>query len=159
MGRAWKFGDDVDTDAIIPGKYLVINDPNELAKHVFENVRPDFAKNVKKGDFIVAGENFGCGSSREHAPLSLKALGVYVVAKSYARIFFRNAINIGLPAFECKYTDKIDDGDELEIDLNRNVIINKSKNEEYEINPVPEFLKEIIECGGLIEFCKRVVRC
>ncbi len=159
MGRAWKFGDDVDTDAIIPGKYLVINDPKELAKHVFENVRPDFAKNVKEGDFVVAGENFGCGSSREHAPLSLKALGVYVVAKSYARIFFRNAINIGLPAFECKETDKIDDGDELEIDLNRNVVVNKTKGEEYKINPVPDFLREIIESGGLIEFCRRVVRC
>ncbi len=159
MGRAWKFGDDVDTDAIIPGKYLVINDPKELAKHVFENVRPDFAKNVKEGDFVVAGENFGCGSSREHAPLSLKALGVYVVAKSYARIFFRNAINIGLPAFECKETDKIDDGDELEIDLNRNVVVNKTKGEEYKINPVPDFLREVIESGGLIEFCRRVVRC
>ncbi len=159
MGRAWKFGDDVDTDAIIPGKYLVINDPKELAKHVFENVRPDFAKNVKEGDFVVAGENFGCGSSREHAPLSLKSLGVYVVAKSYARIFFRNAINIGLPAFECKETDKIDDGDELEIDLNRNVVVNKTKGEEYKINPVPDFLREIIESGGLIEFCRRVVRC
>ncbi len=159
MGRAWKFGDDVDTDAIIPGKYLVINDPKELAKHVFENVRPDFAKSVKKGDFVVAGENFGCGSSREHAPLSLKALGVYIVAKSYARIFFRNAINIGLPAFECKYTDKIDDGDLLEIDLKRNMIINRTKEEEYKINPVPEFLREIIEYGGLIEFCKRVIRC
>lgn len=159
MGRAWKFGNDVDTDAIIPGKYLVINDPNELAKHVFENVRPDLTKNVKKGDFVVAGENFGCGSSREHAPLSLKALGVYVVAKSYARIFFRNAINIGLPAFECKYTDEIKDGDELEIDLNRDVIVNRSKNEEYKINPVPDFLKEIMKCGGLIEFCRKVVRC
>jgi 3-isopropylmalate/(R)-2-methylmalate dehydratase small subunit len=157
MGRAWKFGDDIDTDVIIQGKYLVINDPNELAKHVFENIRPEFAKNVKPGDFVVAGENFGCGSSREHAPLALKALGVYVVAKSYARIFFRNAINIGLPVFECKETDKIDDGDELELDLEKGVIINKTKGESYKINPIPEFLRDIIESGGLIAYCKKLL--
>jgi 3-isopropylmalate/(R)-2-methylmalate dehydratase small subunit len=157
MGRAWKFGDDIDTDVIIQGKYLVINDPNELAKHVFENIRPEFAKNVKPGDFVVAGENFGCGSSREHAPLALKALGVYVVAKSYARIFFRNAINIGLPVFECKETDKIDDGDELELDLKKGVIINKTKGESYRINPIPEFLRDIIESGGLIAYCKKLL--
>ena len=157
MGRAWKFGDDIDTDVIIQGKYLVINDPNELAKHVFENIRPEFAKNVKPGDFVVAGENFGCGSSREHAPLALKALGVYVVAKSYARIFFRNAINIGLPVFECKETDKIEDGDELELDLEKGVIINKTKGESYKINPIPEFLRDIIESGGLIAYCKKLL--
>jgi len=157
MGRAWKFGDDIDTDVIIQGKYLVINDPNELAKHVFENIRPEFAKNVKPGDFVVAGENFGCGSSREHAPLALKTLGVYVVAKSYARIFFRNAINIGLPVFECKETDKIDDGDELELDLEKGVIINKTKGESYKINPIPEFLRDIIESGGLIAYCKKLL--
>ena len=157
MGRAWKFGDDIDTDVIIQGKYLVINDPNELAKHVFENIRPEFAKNAKPGDFVVAGENFGCGSSREHAPLALKALGVYVVAKSYARIFFRNAINIGLPVFECKETDKIDDGDELELDLEKGLIINKTKGESYKINPIPEFLRDIIERGGLIAYCKKLL--
>jgi len=157
MGRAWKFGDDIDTDVIIQGKYLVINDPNELAKHVFENIRPEFAKNVKPGDFVVAGENFGCGSSREHAPLALKALGVYVVAKSYARIFFRNAINIGLPVFECKDTGKIDDGDELELDLEKGLIINKTKGESYSINPIPEFLRDIIESGGLIAYCKKLL--
>ncbi|HIP62779.1 MAG TPA: 3-isopropylmalate dehydratase small subunit, partial [Archaeoglobus profundus] len=129
MGRAWKFGDNIDTDVIIQGKYLVINDPKELAKHVFESIRPEFAKNVKPGDFIVAGENFGCGSSREHAPLALKATGIEaVIAKSYARIFFRNAINIGLRVLECN-TDRIDDGDILEVDYDRNVIINKTKNE------------------------------
>ena len=157
MGRAWKFGDDIDTDVIIQGKYLVINDPDELAKHVFENIRPEFAKNVKPGDFVVAGENFGCGSSREHAPLALKTLGVYVVAKSYARIFFRNAINIGLPVFECKETDKIDDGDELVLDLEKGLIINKTKGESYRINPIPEFLREIIESGGLIAYCKKLL--
>jgi len=159
MGRAWKFGDDVDTDTIIPGRYLVINDPKELARHVFENVRPEFVRKVREGDFIIAGENFGCGSSREHAPLSLKALGVYVVAKSYARIFFRNAINIGLPAFECKHTDDIEDGDNLKLDIDKGIIVNLTKGEEYDLTPIPDFLREIIECGGLIEFCKRVVRC
>jgi len=158
MGRAWKFGDNIDTDVIIQGKYLVINDPKELAKHVFESIRPEFAKNVKPGDFIVAGENFGCGSSREHAPLALKATGIEaVIAKSYARIFFRNAINIGLRVLECN-TDRIDDGDILEVDYDRNVIINKTKNEEYPIKPIPEFLQNIIKKGGLIPYCKDIIR-
>ncbi|RLE45434.1 MAG: 3-isopropylmalate dehydratase [Candidatus Methanomethylicota archaeon] len=159
MGRTWKFGNDVDTDVIIQGKYLVINDPAELAKHVFENIRPEFAKKAEKGDFIVAGENFGCGSSREHAPLALKATGIEaVIAKSYARIFFRNAINIGLKALECAETDKIDDRDELEVDYERNTIINKTKNEQYKINPLPDFLKEILEKGGLVNYCKSLLR-
>ncbi len=158
MGRAWKFGDDIDTDVIIQGKYLVINDEKELAKHVFENIRPEFAKDVRKGDFVVAGENFGCGSSREHAVIALKATGIEaVIAKSYARIFFRNAINTGLKVLECKETDKIDDGDEIEVDYSRNVVINKTKEEEYKINPIPEFLKEIIESGGLINYCKKLI--
>ncbi len=158
MGRAWKFGDDIDTDVIIQGKYLVINDPKELAKHVFENIRPEFAKEVKPGDFVVAGENFGCGSSREHAPLALKATGIKaVIAKSYARIFFRNAINIGLMVLECD-TDRIDDGDELEVDLSRNVVVNKTKGEEYPVNPIPDFLKQIMDKGGLINFAREIYR-
>ncbi len=158
MGRAWKFGDDIDTDVIIQGKYLVINDPKELAKHVFENIRPEFAKEVKPGDFVVAGENFGCGSSREHAPLALKATGIRaVIAKSFARIFFRNAINIGLMVLECN-TDKIDDGDELEVNLDRSVVINKTKGEEYQINPIPEFLRQIMDKGGLINFARELYR-
>ncbi len=158
MGKAWKFGNDIDTDVIIQGKYLVINEADELAKHVFENIRPEFAREVKKGDFVVAGENFGCGSSREHAPLALKATGIEaVIAKSYARIFFRNAINIGLRVLECKQTDRIDEGDEIEVDYERNVVINRSKGEEYPINPIPEFLNQIIECGGLVEFGKKLI--
>ncbi len=158
MGRAWKFGDDVDTDVIIQGKYLVINDPEELAKHVFENVRRDFVENVKAGDFVVAGENFGCGSSREHAPLALKATGIAgIIAKSYARIFFRNAINIGLRVVECRETDRIDEGDEIEVDYERSVVINRTKGEEYLINPIPDFLNKIVECGGLVEFGKKLV--
>ncbi len=158
MGKAWKFGDDIDTDVIIQGKYLVINEAEELAKHVFENIRPEFASEVKPGDYVVAGENFGCGSSREHAPLALKATGIEaVIAKSYARIFFRNAINIGLKVVECKDTDRIDEGDEIEVDYERNVVVNRTKREEYPINPMPEFLKNIIECGGLVEFGKKLI--
>ncbi len=158
MGKAWKFGDDIDTDVIIQGKYLVINEAEELAKHVFENIRPEFASEVKPGDYVVAGENFGCGSSREHAPLALKATGIEaVIAKSYARIFFRNAINIGLKVVECKDTDRIDEGDEIEVDYERNVVVNRTKGEEYPINPMPEFLKNIIECGGLVEFGKKLI--
>ncbi len=159
MGRAWKFGDDVDTDVVIQGKWLVINDPKELAKHVFENVRPEFAKEVKPGDFVVAGENFGCGSSREHAPLALKATGIEaVIAKSFARIFFRNAVNIGLRVIECKHTDKIDDGDEIRVDYEKNVVVNETEGEEYPITPIPDFIKQIIEKGGLVNYCRELVR-
>ncbi len=159
MGRAWKFGDDIDTDVIIQGKYLVINEPKELAKHVFESIRKDFASNVKPGDFIVAGENFGCGSSREHAPLALKATGIEaVIAKSFARIFFRNAVNIGLKVVECKETDKIDDGDEIEVDYERSVVVNKTKGEEYKINPIPDFLRSIMEKGGLVNYCRDLLK-
>lgn len=157
-GRAWKFGDDIDTDAIIPGRYLVINDPLELAEHLFEGVRPEMATQVRKGDIIVAGENFGCGSSREHAPLALKGAGITaVVAKSFARIFFRNAINIGLPLFICSEVDGIRDGDLLEIDMAGGVIHNQSRGESYKTTPLPLFLQEIVEAGGLVEYTKRMV--
>jgi len=157
-GRAWKFGDDVDTDAIIPGRYLIYNTPEELAKYTFEGVRPEFAKNVHENDIVVAGSNFGCGSSREHAPLALKGAKVAcVIAKSFARIFFRNAINIGLPVLECPDTDKIDDGDELEVDLATGVIINKTKGETYQAPPLPDFVREIVDEGGLIEYARKLV--
>lgn len=157
-GRAWKFGDDIDTDAIIPGRYLVINDPGELASHLFEGIREEMAVQVRPGDFVVAGENFGCGSSREHAPLALKGAGVAaIVAKSFARIFFRNAINIGLPLFVCSETDRIRDGDPLEIDMDRGVIHNLSNDEYYKTTPLPDFLKEIVEAGGLVEYTRRTV--
>ncbi|WP_202320680.1 3-isopropylmalate dehydratase small subunit [Archaeoglobus neptunius] len=155
MGRAWKFGNDIDTDVIIQGKYLVINDPEELAKHVFENLRPEFASEVKKGDFVVAGENFGCGSSREHAPLALKATGIEaVIAKSYARIFFRNAINIGLKVIECRDADKINDGDDIDVDYERGVVFNRTRDEKYSIAPLPEFLRDILDKGGLVNFAR-----
>lgn len=157
-GRAWKFGDDVDTDAIIPGRYLVINDPLELAEHLFEGVRPDMAAQAKKGDIVVAGENFGCGSSREHAPLALKGAGIdAVVAKSFARIFFRNAINIGLPLFICPEVERINDGDLIEIDMGQGLIHNQTRGESYKTTPLPEFLQQIVEAGGLVEYTRRLV--
>ncbi len=157
-GRAWKFGDDVDTDAVIPGRYLVINDPKELAQHLFEGIRPEMAAGVRSGDIVVAGENFGCGSSREHAPLALKGAGISaVVAKSFARIFFRNAINIGLPLFICSEVESIEDGDSLEIDMAGGLIHNLSRGETYKTTPLPLFLQEIVEAGGLVEYTKRMV--
>jgi len=159
MGRVWKFGDDIDTDVIIQGKYLVINDPVELAKHVFDNIRPEFAKNVKPGDFIVAGENFGCGSSREHAPLALKATGIEaVIAKSFARIFFRNATNLALKVIECKDVDKIDEGDEIKVDYKKGKVYNLTKGEEYTMTPLPDFLERILEKGGLVNFSKEMYK-
>ncbi len=157
-GRSWKFGDDVNTDAIVSGKYLILSDPEELAKHAFEGIRPEFSRDVRKGDIIVAGENFGCGSSREHAPLALKGAGIKcVIAKSFARIFFRNAINTGLPVLECKEVDKINDGDLLEVDFSSGLIVNKTKNETYTTTPLPDFLQEIMRKGGLIEFTKALL--
>jgi len=157
-GRAWKFGDDIDTDAIIPGRYLVINDPVELALHLFEGVRPEMAVQVRSGDYVVGGENFGCGSSREHAPLALKGAGVAaVVAKSFARIFFRNAINIGLPLFICSEVGRIQDGAPIEIDMAGGVIHNLSSDESYRTTPLPDFLRAIVDAGGLVEYTKRQV--
>jgi 3-isopropylmalate/(R)-2-methylmalate dehydratase small subunit len=155
-GKAWKFGDNVDTDAIIPGKYLVINQSKELAKHAFENVRPEFATRVKKGDIIVAGENFGSGSSREHAPLALKENVSIIIAKSFARIFFRNAINIGLPVLETDTTE-IAEGDTLEVDLAKGIIFDKTKNKTFEVSELPIFVRRIIESGGLVNYVREHV--
>ena len=157
LSRAWKFGNDIDTDAIIPGRFLTINDPAELAKHAFEGVRPDFKPAI--GDVIVAGENFGCGSSREHAPLAIKGAGIKcVIAKSFARIFFRNSINIGLPMLECADAEKISEGDVLEIDAVKGTIRNMTKGETYKTVPLPPFLAEIVDSGGLVEYARRLVR-
>ena len=156
--RAWKFGDNVDTDAIIPGRYLVFNTPEDLAKYTFEGVRSEFAKNVHENDIVVAGSNFGCGSSREHAPLAIKGLKINcVIAKSFARIFFRNSINIGVPVLECPDTDRIDDGDELEVNLSTGVIENKTKGETYQATPLPDFVREIVDVGGLVEYARKLV--
>ncbi|MEW6584173.1 MAG: 3-isopropylmalate dehydratase small subunit [Nitrospirota bacterium] len=159
-GRVWRFGNDIDTDAIIPARYLNTHDPIELAKHLMEDADKEFPGKVKAGDIIVAGKNFGCGSSREHAPIAIKGAGVQaVVAKSFARIFYRNAFNIGLPIFESsEAADKIREGDEIEIDGDNGVIRNRTLNEEYRANPIPPFMQELIAAGGLVEWTKRKLR-
>ncbi len=156
-GKVHKYGDNVDTDVIIPARYLNSPDPKELAKHCMEDIDRDFVNNVKDGDIMVANLNFGCGSSREHAPLSIKASGIScVIASTFARIFYRNAINIGLPILECDEAAKnIDAGDEVEIDFDTGVITNKTKNQEYKAQPFPDFIKEIINAGGLMNSIKK----
>ncbi|HHV44941.1 MAG TPA: 3-isopropylmalate dehydratase small subunit [Firmicutes bacterium] len=154
-GRVWTFGDDVDTDAIIPARYLNTSDPQALAEHCMEDADPDFPNKVQPGDIIVAGKNFGCGSSREHAPIAIKAAGVScVVAPSFARIFFRNAINIGLPIFECPDIEA-KEGDILRIDMNSGVIENTTQNKTFQAVPFPEFMQEFIRLGGLTPFIRK----
>jgi len=151
-GKAFKFGDDISTDLIAPGRYFHLrSNLGELAKHVLEAADPEFAKKVSEGDFVAGGRNFGLGSSREHAPTIMKLAGVgAVLAKSFARIFFRNSINIGLPILICN-TDKIDDGDRLQIDLRKGVVKDLSKNIELKFNPLPEVMIKILSDGGLVE--------
>ncbi|MEM1543881.1 MAG: 3-isopropylmalate dehydratase small subunit [Candidatus Bathyarchaeia archaeon] len=160
VGRVWKFGDDINTDLIIAGKYkLSITNIDELAKHAMEALIPNFAERVKRGDIIVAGRNFGCGSSREQAPLVLKHIGIgAVIAESFARIFYRNAINIGLPAIECKDTSRILDGDILEVNLLEGYVKNLTRNEIYSIKPIPPALLEILASGGLVNYVKKYGR-
>ena len=155
-GRVFKYGDNVDTDVIIPARYLNTSDPKELAMHCMEDIDKEFTKKVQKGDIIVANKNFGCGSSREHAPIAIKESGVScVIASTFARIFYRNAINIGLPILECDEAVKaIDAGDELEIDFTTGIIKNVTKNQEYKGEPFPEFMQKIINCGGLVNYIK-----
>ena len=155
-GKVFKFGDNVDTDVIIPARYLNSSDPKELALHCMEDIDKDFVKNVKKGDIIVANKNFGCGSSREHAPIAIKASGVScVIASTFARIFYRNAINIGLPMLECEEAVKsIDAGDKLEVDFSTGVIKNLTKNESYQGEAFPEFMQKIIDNDGLIGYIR-----
>jgi 3-isopropylmalate/(R)-2-methylmalate dehydratase small subunit len=156
-GKVHKYGANVDTDAIIPARYLNISEGAELAKHAMEGIDKDFIKRVKPGDIIMATTNFGSGSSREHAPLALKAAGIScVIAKSFARIFFRNAINIGLPLLECEEAvDKTKAGDILEVDLSRGRIKNMTSGSEFTAKPYPEFMAELISAGGLIEYTKK----
>lgn len=156
-GIVWKLGDNVDTDIIIPGQYLNISDTQELGKHCLEGIDNEFSKKITPGDILVAGENFGCGSSREHAPLAIKGTGIScVVAKTFARIFYRNSITIGLPIIECPTAvDQIREKDTLEIDFGRGGILNVTKGEEYPFSPFPPFLEEIIQSGGLINYTKK----
>jgi 3-isopropylmalate/(R)-2-methylmalate dehydratase small subunit len=153
--RAWKFGDNIDTDAIIPGRFLTIYDEKELARHAFEGTRDDFANLAKDGDVIVAGRNFGCGSSREHAPLALKGTGIRVIlAQSFARIFFRNAINVGLLPLVCADTGEIRDGSSIIIREHEGKVIVEGK--EFTIEPVPEFMYNIVEAAGLVGYAKQL---
>ena len=153
-GKAWKFGADVDTDLIIPARYLNTSDPKELAKHCMEDVDPSFASKVSPGDVIVAGNNFGCGSSREHAPIAIKTAGVScVVAASFARIFYRNAFNLGLPILESpEAAEAVKTGDELEVDLATGKITNLSQGRTYQAQPVPPFMQELLAAGGLMPY-------
>jgi 3-isopropylmalate/(R)-2-methylmalate dehydratase small subunit len=157
MGKAYKYGENVDTDVIIPARYLNIADPKELAAHAMEDIDKDFSKTVKKGDVIVAGKNFGSGSSREHAPLVLKTVGVKaVIAPTFARIFYRNAFNIGLPILEsAEAAGKIEAGDEITVDFKTGRIRNKTKKETYLAEPFPEFMSELIQKGGLVNYVKQ----
>ena len=153
-GTAIKYGDNVDTDVIIPARYLAIQDRQELATHCMEDIDTEFVKKVKPGDIMIGGKNFGCGSSREHAPLVIKVSGIScIIAKTFARIFYRNAINIGLPIIECEEaSERIDDGDDVSIDFNTGIITNNTKNESYQGQQFPEFMQKIISSEGLVNY-------
>lgn len=153
-GNVWKFGDDIDTDVILPGRYLILTDEKELAKHVMEGEDPDFSSKISEGDFIVGGKNFGCGSSREHAPIALKGAGIKaVIAESFARIFYRNSINKGLLVLESKEASKnIEEGEEIAVDIDKGIIT--SAKGEYEFKPLPKFIKKILKNDGLIKYLK-----
>jgi len=156
MGKAYKYGDNVDTDVIIPARYLNVTDPVELAKHAMEDIDADFARTVEPGDVIVAGKNFGSGSSREHAPLVLKTVGLAaVIAPSFARIFYRNSFNIGFPILESdEASEKIGAGDEIEIDFTKGEIANITKGETYHAEPLPDFMRNLLDSGGLVGYVR-----
>lgn len=156
--KVWCFGDNVDTDLIIAARYLNTSDPKELAKHVMEDADPDFINKIKEGDIIVAGENFGCGSSREHAPIALKAAGISaVIAKSFARIFYRNSFNMGLPIFELKECDEVKEGNIVEINMDNGDVKNITTNKTYKFSPIPPFMQELINSGGLIKYAQKKI--
>ena len=158
-GRSWSFRDDINTDEIIPACYLNRTDLDFLAQHCMDGIRPGFSQEVTKGDIIVGGKNFGCGSSREHAPLCIKALGIScVIAVNYARIFYRNSFNIGLPIFITPDAVKIKEGHQIEVDPNKGVIKNITTDEVYQVHPIPDFMQDLIKCGGLIEYAKKMMK-
>ena len=159
-GKAWKFGADVDTDAIIPARYLNTSDPAELAKHCMEDAAPAFVSKMKPGDVIVAGKNFGCGSSREHAPIAIKVAGVScVIAPSFARIFYRNSFNMGLPIFESpEAATGIEEGDDVEVDGDAGVVRNLTRGTEFKVAPIPPFMQELIADGGLMAHIAKVAK-
>ncbi len=156
-GKGWKFGANVDTDAIIPARYLNTSDPKELAKHCMEDADPQFIQNMNKGDIIVAGKNFGCGSSREHAPIAIKETGIScIIAKTFARIFYRNSFNMGLSIFESgEASEKIETGDQIEVDTQAGLIKNITKNQTYKTQSIPPFMQELLDDGGLINHIKK----
>jgi len=159
QGKVWKFGDNVDTDLIIAARYLNTSEPSELAKHVMEDADPEFVSKMTSGDIIVAGENFGCGSSREHAPIALKAAGINaIIAPTFARIFYRNAFNMGLPIFELEESAEINEGDTVRVDMDDGVVINITQAKTYKFTPIPEFMQELVNAGGLIEFAKNEIK-
>ena len=157
-GTVHKYGANVDTDVIIPSPYLTLTEPKELARHCMEDIDGEFVNRVQPGDIIVAGANFGCGSSREHAPIAIKAAGIScVIAQSFARIFFRNAINIGLPLLECAHADEIEQGDELEVALEKGEINDITKNKVFKAEPYPDFMLQLISKGGLIKYTRKKI--
>jgi 3-isopropylmalate/(R)-2-methylmalate dehydratase small subunit len=158
QGKVWKFGDNIDTDLIIAARYLNTSEPKELAKYVMEDADPEFVSKMSPGDIIVAGENFGCGSSREHAPIALKAAGINaIIAPTFARIFYRNAFNMGLPIFELAESAEINEGDTVRVDMDEGVVINVTQAKTYTFTPIPEFMQELVDAGGLIEFAKKEI--
>lgn len=159
-GKVWKYGADIDTDVIIPARYLYTADPEEMAQHCLEDLEPGFYKKIAQGDIVVADKNFGCGSSREHAPIALKAAGVScVIAKTFARIFYRNAMNMGMPIFECpEAVDGIKAGDQVEVDVKSGLIKNITTGQTYQAAPFPEFMQQLMDQGGLINYVKGRVK-
>jgi len=158
QGKVWKFGDNIDTDLIIAARYLNTSEPSLLAKHIMEDADPDFVSKMSEGDIIVAGENFGCGSSREHAPIALKSAGISaIIAPTFARIFYRNAFNMGLPIFELSEAVEINEGDVVRVDMKAGEIINISQAKIYKFSPIPEFMQELVDSGGLIQFAKNEI--
>ena len=159
QGKVWKFGDNIDTDLIIAARYLNTSEPSELAKHVMEDADPAFVSKMSEGDIIVAGENFGCGSSREHAPIALKSAGISaIIAPTFARIFYRNAFNMGLPIFELPQSAEISEGDEISVNMDEGTITNKSTSKTYNFTPIPPFMQELIDAGGLMNFAQNEIQ-
>ncbi len=158
QGKVWKFGDNIDTDLIIAARYLNTSEPSELAKHVMEDADPAFVSKMSEGDIIVAGENFGCGSSREHAPIALKSAGISaIIAPTFARIFYRNAFNMGLPIFELPEANEINEGDRVKIDMAKGEVINITQAKIYKFTPIPEFMQKLVDAGGLISFANQEI--
>ena len=157
-GKVWNFGKDIDTDLIIAARYLNTSDPKELARHVMEDADPDFVNKMSAGDIIVAGENFGCGSSREHAPIALKAAGIAaVIAPTFARIFYRNAFNMGLPIFELPESAEIKEGDNVTVDMNAGTVTNNTTAKTYSFTPIPKFMQELLNAGGLMNYASEEI--